>query len=566
LEDISKVYIGCEGTIFMSKEGDVEIKFSFSGLKKRGNLTLLVLILLLGLYFRVYHLDYPVVGYHNWKEAHYLTEARNFAREGFFEHGFFIPAVDFPHISGEYSDPSGAHTDPFPIESILLSILFMVFGFSLAIARLFNVLLGLAGIVFIYLIVKKLFKREDLALLTALLMAISPLFIFFSRQVQEVNPALFFALFSIYMYLKWRDDFKTKYLVLTALFMAISFVNKYSFALFAVPIFFTFPFSKLKEKKYLIQSITSFAVFALPVLFWYFYSKVKGAELNTLVAATQFKPSVLFTPEFWKILNSYIADNYTILGIIFALIGMVAFIYFFKKKFEYKFILWYLIGSVPWIFVMSDKLSGHAYHQYPIAPLIIFFMAYSFLIISTNISRVVKIKWTKFFVLAILIIILLIPSLQSRDRVFDVQFVGLDVAGEYIQENSEVNERILFPGHQSYGVLWHADRKGFAEIPNESQIIYAENELNVTWIFLYQWGLDTINTPQWNYISNNYHLEQLGFQIQSNGQTSIVYILLKKGGNFDPNSLNNLTISPDTVMSKNYEFSFGEVPFYYYSP
>ncbi|OYT40911.1 MAG: hypothetical protein B6U86_03365, partial [Candidatus Altiarchaeales archaeon ex4484_43] len=52
-------------------------------------LLLLVFFVLLGLHLRSYHIDYPVVGYHNWKEVHYLTEARNFVRGGFFRYGFF---------------------------------------------------------------------------------------------------------------------------------------------------------------------------------------------------------------------------------------------------------------------------------------------------------------------------------------------------------------------------------------------------------------------------------------------------------------------------------------------
>ena len=160
-------------------------------IKKNWNWLLLILILVLGFYLRAYHLDYPVVGYHNWKETHYLTEARNFANDGFFEYGFFIPKWDYPSIN---ADPSGIHSDTFPTISILTALGFKLFGFELWVARSINILFALGSVIFFYLIVRKLFKREDLAILSALIMSINPLLVFFGRQVQLINPALFLSL------------------------------------------------------------------------------------------------------------------------------------------------------------------------------------------------------------------------------------------------------------------------------------------------------------------------------------------------------------------------------------
>ena len=124
-------------------------------------------------------MDYPVVGYHNWKETHYLTEARNFARDGFFKHGFFIPVWDYPDVS---DNPSGAHSDTFPTISIIVGFFFKLFGFKLWIARVINIIFALGSVCFFYLIIKKLFKREDLALTSTLLIYSKLLFfrIYFS--------------------------------------------------------------------------------------------------------------------------------------------------------------------------------------------------------------------------------------------------------------------------------------------------------------------------------------------------------------------------------------------------
>ncbi|MBW3000043.1 glycosyltransferase family 39 protein, partial [Candidatus Woesearchaeota archaeon] len=169
------------------EEQDLPVNF-LSFIKKNWNWILLGVILIFGFYLRAYHIDYPVVGYHNWKETHYLTEARNFAEDGFFEHGFFIPEWDYPSL---VDDPTGVHSDTFPTTSILTAIAFKIFGYKLWIARLINILFALGSVLLFYLIIKRLFEREDLALLSAAIMSINPLLVFFGRQVQLINPALF---------------------------------------------------------------------------------------------------------------------------------------------------------------------------------------------------------------------------------------------------------------------------------------------------------------------------------------------------------------------------------------
>ena len=118
-------------------------------LQKNWHWIILIVILSFGFYLRAYHIDYPVIGYHNWKETHYLTEARNFARDGFFKHGFFVPEHDYPNI---YEDSSGAHSDTFPVTSIIVAIGFKLFGVELIVARIINLLFGMGTVALFYFV------------------------------------------------------------------------------------------------------------------------------------------------------------------------------------------------------------------------------------------------------------------------------------------------------------------------------------------------------------------------------------------------------------------------------
>jgi 4-amino-4-deoxy-L-arabinose transferase-like glycosyltransferase len=568
-----------------------EAEFDISGivnfLKENWNWLILVAILVLAFNLRLYHADYPVVGYHNWKEAHYLTEARNYAEDGFFKYGLFVPANDFPHLGYTENDmnthPEGAHPDTFPTISIIIGFFFKIFGPSLKVARLVNIFFMLGAIFFLYLVMKKLFKREDLALVTTLIAAINPLFVFFGRQVQLINPALFFMISSVYFFLLWREQPKMKYIILFALLLSLSILTKYSFAVIALPMLAIFPYERIFNKKnfmkFLKQYVVGVALLMLTPL-WWIYTKILSSRLNAPAADVQIRFGTTFTSQFWDILKSYAADNYGMaqkilwlenvqIGLIFALLGLLLMVFFFFKNKDhvgYRFVMAYLGASILWFFVMSYKLSGHNYHQYPIAPLIVILISYFFVVVAANVKKMVNVKYVNIIVFLAIISAFFFPlysaSIQAKDRMFDTQFPGLDVAGEYIKTNSLPNSRMLFPSHQSYGVLWHSDRKGYPAMPSTSEEIeFAINEKNVEWIFIYQWGMSIMNEPSWEYISNNFELKQIAFE-QVQGQNQPIYFLLRHGGTFNISNLNNMLANKQPTQ-RSYELTRGTRTLYY---
>ena len=515
----------------------------------------LVVILILGFYFRIYHINYPVIGYHNWKETHYLTEARNFARNGFFKHGFFIPEWDYPRLK---DDPSGAHSDTFPAISIIVGLAFKLFGTKLWIARLINIIFALGCVLFFYLIIKKVFEREDLALLSAALMSINPLLVFFGRQVQLINCALFFSLTGIYFYLRWLDNTRWKDMLLFTIFLALGFITKYSFVIFPVVAFCLFPFKKLKEKKILKQVLLSCIIWVL-FLLWIPYSiRISSTVVRQV---TTINLSRIFTVGFWKIVINFFKDNYTLTGFFLSLVGFFFFILFNKRKFGKKFFYAYLGISLVWFIILSEKLRGHNYHQYPIMPLVVFFIGYCFWCVSILVSKILR-KKARYVIMLVLFILLLIPSIKAKNRMFDTQFFGLDIAGEYVKLHKKPGERAMHSSHQAYGFLWHADIKGTKGIPrNLNDLKYAEDKLNASWIFIYFWDFDILKEQIWGYISQNYKLVQFGF-IKNKGEIQPYYLLLKKGGTFNFSQIDERLQESD-YFQKTYELTTRKINFYF---
>ncbi|MBN1645871.1 glycosyltransferase family 39 protein [Candidatus Woesearchaeota archaeon] len=564
-------------------------------IKKYYPWAILAIIVIIGATWRFYHVDYPVLGYHNWKETHYLTEARNFAEDGFFNHGFFIPVFDYPVID---RDPSGAHTDSFPLTSIITGFMFKIFGPSLAIARTISILFNLLAVIGAYLIIKELTRKEGFALLTAGLFALNPLFIFFGRQVQLINPSLGLMMIGFFFYLRWLKNEKPSYMITAATLIMFSVVSKYSFAIAVVPILLTLPYRKMMKAKWWLQKkkeLIISVVIAMFIPFWLWYSQyaLKEYGVDIVTASINSGGSMVFTKAWWANLGPYIADNYTTFGWKAALGGMLVFlgvtIYNFYKTRKIsmfaRFILGYGIASIIFLFIAADKMRGHSYHQYPIAPFVIFMIAYIIYFISLHIGNFigslvkenalkkinVRTIQTIFVIVVMLWLVFLFPtknnsiyskSMEAKDRQFNTQFIGLDAIGEYINMNSLPDERIIHSSGQDYGLIWHADRKALSgAIPNYENMTYVEDELNVKWVVFYQWGLQFFQNPDVadtvQYIMDNYQLAQVGVQQTQQG-VAPVYIILKKGGNFSLETMNDL-LQNKPVKTWTYESTTGSM-------
>lgn len=554
--------------------------FFFPFLRKNWPWMLVLAFMIFGFVLRAYHMDYPSIGYHNWKENRYLGPARNFVNEGFFKYGFFVPAYDFPKLD---ADPSGAHSDLFPYSAIFAALMFMLFGFKLWAARLPVVIFSVAAIPLVYMIMKRLFKREDLALTAAFLTAINPLFVFFAHNVDQMPFGLGFVLLGLYFYIRWVEENKRKDFVLATLFLAAGINAKYTYLILGIPMLFIFPWSRLKEwrkawKTY-AYGAAAFSIFPL----WLFYSnyviavRYKGGAQAKVSTIDPF--GNLLTSKFWATMKAYAADNYTLIGVFFAVLGLVALLVFFRKQQKQhlgnRFMLGYAAGVVFYFLLFSQNMAGHTYHQYPIAPAVILFMAYLFVVLGTNAGNIVKsiIPWkreiaagfTKLIVVLVFILIVYSPSMEAKNRMFDTQFPGLDVAGEYIAAHKKPGERVMHSSHQAYGLLWHGGIKGTRGIPPSlSNITFVENELNARWLFIYNWDFSIFQDQErWPYLSKHYRLRQLGFTPNDQGQAAPLYLLLYRDDRgFNLSSLNDY-IKNHPVQSREYEYTYGKMTMYY---
>src|SRR3989339_255043 len=185
----------------------------------------IILILILAAALRLFALDKFPAGL-NADEAAIGYNAWSLIQTGKDEH-----AMSWPLVFRFFDDYKP------PIYFYLVVPFVKILGLNVWSVRLPSALLGTASVYLLYLVVYLLFKKKttdeschiktnNFALITALILAVSPWHLQFSRGGWEVNAALFFILLGIWGFLKGLE--KPRYFFLYVTSMAISLYTYHS--------------------------------------------------------------------------------------------------------------------------------------------------------------------------------------------------------------------------------------------------------------------------------------------------------------------------------------------------
>ena len=190
-------------------------------------IVLIFFIFLIAAFLRLYALD-KIPGSLNPDETALGYTSFSLLHNGMDEHGKFLPLA--LQSFGDWKLPGYSYFGILPVA---------VFGLNEFSTRLPSAISGIIGVLLIFYISLKLFKRKDLALITALLFALSPWNIYFSRAAYEVNLATTLFLAGLAAFLKYLQEAqknKTLWLILSGIFFGITVFTYSSFVIF-VPFF-----------------------------------------------------------------------------------------------------------------------------------------------------------------------------------------------------------------------------------------------------------------------------------------------------------------------------------------
>jgi 4-amino-4-deoxy-L-arabinose transferase-like glycosyltransferase len=158
----------------------------------------------------------------NWDEVSHGYNAYSLLTTGKDEWG-----VSYPVIFRAYGDYK------LPVYIYLTAVSEKLFGLNEFAVRLPSIVAGVGVVIFTYLLVLELFKKKDLALLSAFLVAVEPGSLFLSRGAFEANLALFFIVSGTFLFIRSTEN--AKYMPLSMTLLGAS-VWTYNSARVFVPI------------------------------------------------------------------------------------------------------------------------------------------------------------------------------------------------------------------------------------------------------------------------------------------------------------------------------------------
>ena len=532
--------------------------------EKKIRIIALIVILSIGLYSRLYHIDYPPIGYHSMKEVHYLSVAKGYLDYGDFLHKRVL-------YSGMSEGPGYLEAFPqFPLLSLIFFFLWKIFGVKIWIARLVIVIFSMGATALTYSVCRQLSDDEEVSLLAALFMAIMPLSIFFGRNIQPDIAALFFVLLFTFYYLKWLDNFKARYLFYSSMFVFLTAITKGTFLFLLIPLVFLFPYYKLADKnirRILFKQSIWVTLGPVLILTWLIFTKSTQVYSKNMFPGGRLFLDEAFTLSYWRpllpLIWKYIGENYTYFYFGLFVVGLSLGVSSFKSRLS-KYIIGTFASAILYFIFLSDYTVQHSYYHIPFLPMVCFGIATA----SSTASSIMEFKrarYVKYLIILLIIIFPLYSVKASLDKNFNILMLGSDVAGKYIKEHGLNSDRIFISygspsdrGYEAlrtqfYGTLWEAGKRGSILPADLEKIKFGENERNMRWILLYKtvWFEEDKDILQ--YIYGNYSIRQIGYK-----ENKILYYLLNKGGKFNISDFDKL----ESRFARIYEYSDGQVDLY----
>ncbi|MDD5693525.1 MAG: glycosyltransferase family 39 protein [Patescibacteria group bacterium] len=308
-------------------------------LKEKQTFIILILIILLALFWRIYEINVFPKGLSNL-ELGYLRKMADISKNH-----WFIQAPDITNAIYLY----------------LFAFLGKITAFNILLLRIFQVLIGTLTVYLFYLFAKEWFNKQ-IALLSALFLAVTSFHVAVSRVIEPaILTPLFIILLSYLLTIALRTGRKINFLLL-GLFSALAFYVDKLFIFLPVLLIVFFVYFYYKTPKVFLKYWLSFIVFSVPfVLFLLPYlfllpiniSKIAnyfdpgsfgqyflnlGGNAQSLVY--QSVPNQLFYVGLEPILSPFLAITF-IVGIIYVLFHID------RRQYFYVFVLFLaLLGTI----------------------------------------------------------------------------------------------------------------------------------------------------------------------------------------------------------------------------
>ena len=206
---------------------------------------------------------------------------------------------------------------PLPILSEIPLI--KLFGITPLTIRFWAIFCGLGSILFLYLLVKRLFK-EKVAFWSSVFLAVNPLFFLMSRQLRPEIYVTFFTILSFYFLSLAKEKKNNLFYFLTGITSALSFLSHYYGAFLIGAIFLVLVIDIFRKRAVSLRNLLIFLIGIILILIPFFIWILRNFEIFKI----QFFGNLSNLTGIHKLINNFLKEKERYLKFRPA-IGMVGF-------------------------------------------------------------------------------------------------------------------------------------------------------------------------------------------------------------------------------------------------
>jgi len=419
---------------------------------------LILSILVLAFFLRLYKIDNPVADWHSFRQADTASVSRNFIEKGV---NLIVPTYhDNSNIQSGKDNPNGYRMVEFPLYNLLHYGVYQVhpaWGIDKA-GRLTSVFLSLISIYFVYLISRKL-SGSFVGIVAALFMAILPFNIYYSRVILP-EPLMIASLLASYWYLiKMSESVGVKkrlYLTASAALFAITILVKPFAVFFALP-HAAIVFRSWAKAELSVLDVVLFSIVGISPFIWWRYhilsypTGIPASDWLLNSSGIRFRPAWfrwLFSERIGKLILG-------VYGTTFLMLGLIA-----KPKREgVSYWLW-AIGILLYFSIVAGGNVQHDYYQAIIIPFICFILAKGVALVL-SLSRTIYSRFLTILMTTIFLVAMISLSWYEIKGYYQINNWAIVEAGKEVERLTPKDVKVIAPYNGDTAFLYQTHRSGW---------------------------------------------------------------------------------------------------------
>jgi|GEM_PF-2188689 len=447
--------------------GGIMIKILNLGGRTIAALKVNYLVAILIIFFALLHMPWittPPIDEHNWRQTDTAAVARNFQFES---SNIFLPRVDG---RGQFSGITGME---FPAYNYILYIANSIFGYQHWHGRVITLIFGCLGLAFFYALIKRRYYIW-LACISTFVMALTPLYFSFSKNIQPDILMLFLSVAGLYFTQRFSEKYQDRFFYTALACFSLAILIKVPGVFILLPAIYILKKEGLQKILDIKKMLSILLFLVAPALGWYLWSdhlsKAYGMG-NYFYGDISFAKSLALvaTKGFWYRICDYILPIRFVFGPIYLLAFIGLFVSVVRKK--YLPIIW-LLSFALFIGLFSIKSYYHNYYSLSLVPPIALMVGIALEWIYSNLKKDSKII-AKIFIVVIVAggtIVAFINAERVYKNRIDRNYSKLESVVDAVVPK---NKLVITNANSNPVALYFSNRKGWS-LPNA---LLGENEI-----------------------------------------------------------------------------------------